>query len=216
MIELNQLINADCIDIMKDIPDKYFELAIVDPPYGIKRDKGFGGFGGFGKPIKRTEYKGDWDSVIPKKEYFEELFRVANNIIIFGGNFFTHLLPQSNHWVFWDKLNTMPTFGDGELIYTNIERNSVKKYTLEYNGLLGKEKDRFHPTQKPVQLYRWLLKNYAKQGDKILDTHAGSCSSVIACIDYGFQWLAIEKDEDYYKQALKRIEKESIKQKLFA
>jgi len=120
-------------------------------------------FGGFGKPIPRTIYKGDWDSEIPTKEYFQELFRVSVNVLIFGGNFFTHLISQSNHWIFWDKINTMPTFGDGELIYTNIKRNSVKKLTLEYNGLLGKEVCRFHPNPKTRSTLQVAFKKLCKR-----------------------------------------------------
>jgi len=159
--------------------------------------------------------KGDWDDSTPDKIYFDELLRVSEIALIFGGNFFTSKLPQSNHWIFWDKLNTMPTFGDGELIWTNVKRNSVKKHTLEYNGLIGKEKSRIHPTQKPVQLYKWLLQNYAKDGDKILDTHGGSMSSVIACIDGGFDMTCIELDRDYFSTASERVERHNAQMDMF-
>ena len=202
---MNEFLNMDCMEGMKKMPDKFIDLCIVDPPYGIKRDKGFEGFGGFGKPIPRTRYNGEWDSSKPDKIYFDELIRVSKHQIIFGGNFFTNHLPQNNHWIFWDKMNTMPTFGDGELAYTSFNRNSVKQITLEYNGLLGKEPNRIHPTQKPVALYKWLLKNYAKQGDLILDTHVGSASSLIACEDMGFEYVAYELDKDYYEAAQKRL-----------
>ncbi len=210
-----KLFNEDCMIGMKRYPDKYFELAIVDPPYGIKRDKGFEGFGGFGKPIARTRYQGGWDSERPTLEYFDELQRVADVVFLFGGNFFADLLPQGKHWIVWDKLNTMPTFGDCELIYTNINRNSVKKFTLEWNGLLGKETKRIHPTQKPVKLYEWLLKNYAKQDDKILDTHFGSLSIGIACYNLDFDLTAFEIDKDYYEAACKRLEEHKKQQRLF-
>jgi site-specific DNA-methyltransferase (adenine-specific) len=202
------LIHADCMDVMRDLPDKAFDLAIVDPPYGIKRDKGFGGFGGFGgvgKPIARKTYKGNWDNETPGNNYFENLLRVTCYSIVWGGNFFTDKLPQNNHWIFWDKLNTMPTFGDGELAWTNINKNSVKRHKLEYNGLLGKEVDRIHPTQKPVKLYGWLLTNYAKSGQTILDTHLGSGSSAIAANKLGFKFTGIELDEDYFNAACERI-----------
>jgi site-specific DNA-methyltransferase (adenine-specific) len=205
----------DCIDLMREYPDKYFELAIVDPPYGIKRDKGFGGFGGFGKPIARREYKGEWDSETPATEYFAELLRISHIVIIWGGNFFTDKLPQANHWIFWDKQNTMPTFGDGELAYTSFPRNSVKQVTLQYNGLLGREKQRIHPTQKPVALYKWLLQNYAKQGDKILDTHGGSMSIAIACHQMGFDLTLCELDKDYYEAGVKRVKEETAQKDLF-
>jgi site-specific DNA-methyltransferase (adenine-specific) len=201
---------------MKEYPDKYFNLPIVDPPYGVKRDKGFEGFGGFGTPIARTQYYGEWDDKRPENNYFKDLLRVSINSIIFGGNFFSDLLPCGNHWVFWDKLNTMPTFGDGELIYTTIKRNSVKKITLEWNGLLGKKSGgRIHPTQKPVALYKWLLKNYAKPRDKILDTHFGSLSIGIACHDMGFDLWAYELDPEYFQAGKERLERHQQQMKLF-
>ena len=202
------LINADCMDVMAVIGDKCVDLAIVDPPYGVKRDKGFsgfGGFGGFGKPIQRRQYKGEWDSETPKLEYFKTLLKVSKESIIWGGNFFTDKMPQANHWLFWDKINTMPTFGDGELAYTTFKRNSIKQITLEYNGLLGKENWRIHPTQKPIKLYDWLLHNYAKPGQTILDTHLGSGSSAIAAHYFGCVFIGVELDEDYFNASVERF-----------
>ena len=216
MIELNKIILADCMDIMKDIPDKYFELAIVDPPYGIGMDEGFEGFGGFGKPIERKRYIGNWDNTTPNNNYFNELFRVSQNQIIFGGNFFANQIPKGTHWIVWDKKNTMPTFSDCELIWTSLKRNSVKIIVEEYNGLIGKENiKRFHPCQKPVILIKKILKNYATEGDKILDTHSGSGTTAIACIDMGFEYLCIEKDKEYFEKSVERVNKELIKIKLF-
>jgi site-specific DNA-methyltransferase (adenine-specific) len=198
---------------MAKMKDKEYSLALVDPPYGVKRDVGFGGFGGFGEPIARRQYKGGWDNERPPEIYFKELLRVADKCIIFGGNYFADLLPQGKHWIVWDKLNTMPTFGDCELIWTNIPRNSVKKYTHEWNGLLGKEKtSRIHPTQKPVALYQWLLKNYAKKRDRILDTHLGSGSSAIAADIMGFDFTGYEIDKDYYEAALGRFNRHKQQQ----
>lgn len=209
---------ADCNLMMPQIPDKYYQLALVDPPYGINRDegfKGFKGFGGFGEPIARKKYKSWNDSDIPTKEYFDELLRVSEKVLIFGGNFFTHLLPVGKHWIVWDKLNTMPTFGDCELLWTNISRNSVKKYTVQWNGLLGKEKTpRIHATQKPVKLYRKILEDYAKPGDRILDTHGGSCSLAIACDIMGYSADIFEIDEDYYKAACERLKRHQDQLKL--
>ena len=209
----------DCMEGMAQFPDKYFDLAIVDPPYGIKRDEGFEGFegfGGFGKPIARKRYKGGWDDKPPSKEYFIELERISINQIIWGGQFFTDKIKQSGHWIFWDKINTMPTFGDGELAYTSFNRGSVKRFIFQYNGLLGKEpEERINATQKPIALYKWLLKNYAKPEFKIIDTHAGSCSSVIAFLEFGCQWIAFEIDKDYYQAASKRIENYKLQLKLF-
>lgn len=210
-----ELLNMDCMEYMKELPDKAFDLAIVDPPYGIKRDNGFGGFGGFGKPIARKKYKGDWDSSRPDDSYFIELLRVSKQQIIWGGNFFTDQIPQANHWIFWDKQNTMPTFGDGELAWTSFDRNSVKRHILQYNGLLGKELERIHPTQKPVKLYEWLLTNYAKPGQRILDTHLGSGSSAIAAHNLGFDFVGMELDKDYYEAAVKRFEKHKAQGDLF-
>ena len=210
------IMNVDCMEYMKTLPDKFFDLAVVDPPYGINRDKGFGGFGGFGKPIERKKYKGNWDSKAPDKNYFHELGRVCVTQIIWGGNFFTDKIPQGNHWVFWDKRNTMPSFGDGELAWTSIKKNSVKKIEIEYNGLIGKEKDRIHATQKPVKLYEWILANYAKPGQKIFDSHMGSGSSAIAANNLGFEYVGCELDSDYYEAACKRIAHHASQERLFA
>ena len=213
-----ELLNIDCMEYMKTLPDKAFDLAIVDPPYGIKRDggfSGFSGFGGFGKPIARKKYKGDWDKETPNADYFAELERVSKQQIVWGGNFFTDKIRQANHWIFWDKKNTMPTFGDGELAWTSFDRNSVKKIEIEYNGLLGKEKDRIHATQKPVKLYEWLLANYAKQGDRILDTHLGSGSSAIAAHYGGFDFVGCELDTDYFNAASKRFEQATAQLAMF-
>jgi len=205
----------DCMEGMKRYPDKHFELAIVDPPYGVRRDVGFVGFGGFGKPIARRTYRGGWDSQPPEQVYFNELLRVSRHQLIWGGNFYTDKLPQMNHWIFWDKINTMPSFGDGELCWTSFPRNSIKQATIEYNGLLGKEPERIHPTQKPVKLYEWLLKNYAKPGDKILDTHLGSGSSVIACYNMGHHITGFELDKEYFTAMRQRIEQHLKQQRLF-
>ena len=150
-----ELLHGDCLELMKKIPDKSIDLVLTDPPYGIQRDKGFEGqrgFGGKGIPIKVRSYNDEWDNERPDKIYFDEMLRIGKLVMIFGGNFFADILPQSTHWIFWDKLNTMPTFGDGELIWTNSSRKSAKKFVREYNGLIGKEESRQHPTQKPVNL----------------------------------------------------------------
>ena len=213
-----ELLNMDCMEYMAGLTDKAFDLAIVGPPYGVKRDKGFGGsvgFGGHGKPIARKEYKGDWDFARPGREYFKEVRRVAKEQIIWGGNFFADMLPASGHWVFWDKLNTMPSFGDGELAWLSHSKKSVKKVTIEYNGLLGKEITRIHPTQKPVALYRWILENYAEPGQRILDTHLGSGSSAIAAHYFGCDFVGTELDPDYHKSAVERFNHETKQRDLF-
>ena len=211
MIPLNTIQCRDCLTGMREIPDKSIDLVITDPPYGIKRDKGFEGFegfGGFGAPIARKQYDGEWDSERPPKEYFDEIQRISKNAIIFGGNFFTDILPQGNHWIVWDKQNTMPTFGDCELAWTNFPRNSVKLFTHCYNGLIGKERDpRTHPTQKPVKLFEWIIKNYAKEGDTICDPFFGSGSCLVAAVRMGHQFIGFEKELSYFEKAQVRIKK---------
>jgi site-specific DNA-methyltransferase (adenine-specific) len=202
--ELNCLYNMDCMEAMKDIPDKYFELSIVDPPYGIGVDKMTLGNG------KRRVFRGNesWDNKKPTQEYFTELFRVSKNQIVFGANhFISSLRLDSPCWIFWDKGTGDNDYADGELAWTSFGGH-VRKYFKSWVGANAKEKeqpDRIHPTQKPVALYEWLLKNYAKPGDKILDTHVGSASSLIACYNMGFDYMGFEIDADYYKAAQERI-----------
>lgn len=198
--------NMDCMEGMKQFPDKYFDLAIVDPPYGIKVNKMTLGNG------KRIVYRGgdDWDDKAPSTEYFAELFRVSKNQIIWGGNYFVQHLRPTQGWIFWDKGTGANDFSDGELAWTSLRR-ALRMYRQSWVGSNAKEsseKDRIHPTQKPVALYKWILTNYAKPGDKILDTHVGSASSLIACYDLGFDYVGFEIDEDYYRQAKKRLEEE--------
>ena len=204
-----ELYLGDCLEVMKQIPDKSIDLVLTDPPYGIKRDKGFegfGGFGGFGKPIARRRYEEDtWDAKRPDKIYFDELLRISKLIMIFGGNFFADILPQGTHWIVWDKLNTMPTFGDCELIWTNSPRNSVKKITREYNGLIGKEETRYHPTQKPKNLLFTIIEQYSKEIDTILDPFMGSGTTGVACKELGRNFIGIEIEPKYYEIAKRRI-----------
>lgn len=190
--------NMDCMDGMKQFPDKFFELAIVDPPYGI----GDRLVDGAGKDVigkyKKDYYEKRWD-VKPDKSYFDELFRVSRNQIIWGGNYFD--LPPTRGIIAWDKKQMMPTFSRWEYAWTSFD-----KPTKMFEGISG-EKGRFHPTQKPIALYEWLLTNYAHKGDKILDTHVGSASSLIACEKLGFKYHGFEIDADYYKAAQERIAK---------
>ena len=203
---IDQIICGDCLEVMKEIPDKAIDLVLTDPPYGIKRDKGFGGAGGFnGKPIVRRQYNDNWDKERPSEVCFKEILRIGKNILIFGGNYFADILPQNKHWVVWDKLNTMPTFSDCELIWTNAKRNSVKKITYQYNGLLGKEKRRYHPTQKPVGLIKKLLEIYSKQGELIFDPFLGSGTTAVACLSLNRHFIGIELSPEYCEIAKKRI-----------
>ena len=186
------------------------QLLLTDPPYGIKADKGFSGAGGFngnGKPIERRHYKDEWDSERPEKDVFDYICLMAENAIIFGGNFFTDELPVGNHWLVWNKHNTMPTFSDAELAWTNIKRNSVKMYDVEWNGLIGKEKERFHPTQKPVKLFADILNDYTQENDAVCDFFGGSGSTLIACEQLNRTCFMCELDPKYVDVIIERWEK---------
>jgi len=211
-----EITNEDNMELMARYEDNYFDLAIVDPPYGIMN---------IGmkitKPTRPNSYKTppkhkskQWD-VRPTQEYFDELFRVSKNQIIWGGNYFTDLLPVSGCWFFWDKINGNGShFADGEFAWTSLKTSSKKFICSAFNGLNG-GKDRIHPTEKPVKLYEWLLINYAKEGDKILDTHLGSGSIAIACHNRGFELTACELDKDYYDAAIKRIKQHTSQTTIF-
>ena len=205
--ELNQIIHADCMDIMKDIPDKWFELAIVDPPYGIGQDKtqnDLGGKKGFNKESGtfKTYHKTNWDNEVPPPEYFEQLFRVSKDQIIWGGNYFHNVNLEGV--IVWNKGNS-GKFKEGELAKTSFNTFKIYYYSRA-DAYINKIDIKIHPTQKPVALYRWLLQNYAKPGDKIIDTHSGSGSLACACHLEKFDFLAIEKDADYYKASVERLD----------
>ena len=197
---ISEVYNMDCMEYMKGIPDKFFDLAIVDPQYGIDiMHKG-----GMPKHLGFKQYKRkDWDKKPPGKRYFQELFRVSKNQIIFGGNYFTQHLPPKMGWIVWDKGQHGLTMSDCELAYSSFDVPTRIKIMNRVELL---KEGTCHPTQKPVKLYKWLLHNYAKQGDKILDTHVGSGSSLIACYDMGFEYMGFEIDKEYYEAASKRIE----------
>ncbi len=198
MIERNHVYNADCMLGMAEMPDNYIDLAIVDPPYGIDFAKQHIGKGWLVRESK------NWDSNIPDAAYFDELFRVSKEQIIWGGNYFTQYLPGSQGWVFWDKGQRDFSLADGELAFTSFDK-ALRVVEYSRGKAASKKTYHFHPTQKPVDLYRWLLHNYAKEGDLILDTHVGSGSSIIACIDKGFDYIGYEIDADYYKAMNDRI-----------
>ena len=215
--------NEDNMELMSRYPDNYFELAIVDPPYGISVSNKKGhGRRAKGKSFTNYTPK-NWDNSIPNIEYFDELFRVSKNQIIFGANYFTTYLPNSMGWVFWDKnFSEDFSFASGELIFTSFNV-ALKKVSIKRSNWINcvstcKESvtlNRIHPTQKPKELYKWLLDKYAKEGDKILDTHLGSGSIALACHDYGFELTACELDEEYYEKAVQRIKQHVSQQKLF-
>ena len=216
MLELNKLYLLDCMDLMKGFPDKYFQLAIVDPPYGINISNNMGRK----KGDKPSNYKKVlWDSEPPSAEFFKELFRVSQNQIIWGGNYFqTSINCNSRCWIVWDKLNGDNDFADCELAWTSFD-SSVRIFRFRWAGMLQgdmKNKElRIHPTQKPVALYKWLLTHYAHKGDKILDTHVGSASSLVACHELGFDYIGSELDPDYFKLATERLETAKAQQSLF-
>lgn len=199
-----KLMNMDCMQWMKDIPDKYYNLCICDPPYGIGASKGTWGSSNAGMVTDYGQKK--WDDSTPDPEYFQQLFRISKNQIVWGGNYF--LLPPSSCWIVWDKLNSAD-FADCELAYTSFE-TAVRKFSFRWNGMIQQnmvnKEIRIHPTQKPVALYKWLLHNYAKPGDRILDTHGGSMSIAIACYDLGYSLDLCELDKDYFEAGKKRLD----------
>jgi site-specific DNA-methyltransferase (adenine-specific) len=197
-----KITNEDNMKLMGRYEDNHFDLAIVDPPYGIGANKMTLGNG------KKKIFRGsnDWDKSIPSKEYFDELFRVSKNQIIWGGNYMTEFLKPTSSWLFWDKGTGENDFADGELAWSSFG-GALRKFTKSWVGANAKDGiERLHPTQKPIYLYKWLLTKYANEGDKILDTHLGSGSIAIACHDMGFDLTACELDTDYYNAAMKRIE----------
>jgi len=205
---LSDVYNEDCIEVMKRYPDNYFDLAIVDPPYGIGED-GLKNHSR-GKATKAIKYTPkNWDKEPPQQEYFEELFRVSKNQIIFGANHFIERINKnSSCWIVWNKLNT-GDFADCELAWTSFN-TAVRKFDFMWNGMLQgdmkNKENRIHPTQKPVRLYDWILKNYAKEHQIILDTHLGSGSSRIAANKAGVFFIGCEIDKEYFDKQNKRYE----------
>jgi len=210
-----EIYNMDCLPEMAKMADKAFDLAIVDPPWGINASKGTWGSSNLGMVTNYGEKT--WDKKQPPAEYFNELRRISINQIIWGGNFFLDHLPSTPCMVIWDKLNS-GDFADCELAWTSF-KTAVRKFTFRWNGMLQQDmknkEHRIHPTQKPVRLYEWLLKNYAKPGDRILDTHLGSGSSAIAAYNMGFDFTGFEIDPDYFKATKERIENHMKQGRLF-
>ena len=191
--------NCDCMDLLKQTPDNYYELSIVDPPYGLGNRLSDGGGKLKNTPMAALYKDKEWD-VLPPSEYWKELFRVSKNQVVFGANYFIEHLPNTRGFVCWDKKQAMPTLSACELVWTSLDKPAkiMKKTSTDLN--------RFHPTQKPIYVYEWMFR-YCKveEGMNILDTHLGSGSSAIACHNLGLNLTACELDTDYYKQALKRL-----------
>jgi site-specific DNA-methyltransferase (adenine-specific) len=201
----------DCMELLRDTPDKAYDLAIVDPPYGI----GAGGEGfknGSSKSEKLYFRRENWDLERPSKEYFDELRRVSKNQIIWGGNYFSDMLPAFRCFISWDKTIHGNSYADCELAWTSFDQ--VARYFRENIAQTNSE-GRIHPTQKSIKLYSWLLHNYAKPGDKILDTHLGSCSIAIACHYAGYHLTGCELDEDYFKAGVERVKRETAQRDMF-
>lgn len=204
------LFNENCMDVMARYPNNYFDLACVDPPYGIGED------GGANRRGKSKHKKKGWDKTTPSKEYFIELQRVSKNQIIWGGNYFADKLKPSRCWVVWDKKLYNSDFSDCELAWLSFDKGT-KIFQHSKNGgsrTAAALKDLIHPVQKPVKLYNWLLENYAEKGQRILDTHGGSMSSVIAAHYFGCDIVCCEIDKEYFKAAKERIDRE-IRQTAF-
>jgi site-specific DNA-methyltransferase (adenine-specific) len=206
----SDVFNTDCLEAMKGYPDNYFELAIVDPPYGIKR---------FEKPSGKTRFSSSklmqengltWDNK-PKQEYWDELFRVSKNQIVWGANNF--IMPPSEYFCIWNKKQTVDNFATAEYAWVSMGLKKPAKI-FDYSIHKHNQTDKIHPTQKPVALYRWLLQNYAKEGDNILDTHLGSGSSRIAADMEGYDFTGYELDKDYFDASVKRFEEYKLQTKL--
>jgi len=212
-MNIDKIHNQDCLDAMKSMVDNQFDLAIVDPPYGIdaaKMTMGKGSRNDTGKNKKKN-----WDNSIPSEEYFIELKRVSSNQIIWGANYMSEYMPNGKGWIYWNKNNGDDNnFSDGEFAYSSKGVQSRHFKVSAFDNLRG-GKDRIHPTQKPVKLYEWLLMNYAKEGDKILDTHLGSGSIAIACHNLGYDLTGYELDKEYYDNAIKRIKNHQSQTRIF-
>jgi site-specific DNA-methyltransferase (adenine-specific) len=239
--------NEDNMELMARYPDNYFDLAIVDPPYGIGEDgrkskgrttrkdgtirNGIDKRNGATIYRKTADYsEKQWDEKAPDKQYFNELIRVSKNQIIFGANHFIENIPNANSsgWIVWNKVNGNSDFSDCELAWTSFNKG-VRKFDFMWNGMMqgstanglimegnkAKCEKRIHPTQKPIRLYEWILDRYAKEGDKILDTHLGSGSIAIACHNRKFDLTACELDEEYYNAAIKRINNHTSQLQMF-
>lgn len=207
----SQVFNTDCVKAMLNYSDNHFDLAIVDPPYGIDRAGQKETFTTLKKHRRKKHTYKLWDKAIPDSTYFDELFRVSKNQIIFGANYFTEFLPPSMGWIFWDKGQKL-TMSDGELAYTSFNR-ALRSVTIN-RCHISEEGGSIHPTQKPLRLYKWILQNYAKKGDLILDTHLGSGSSRLAAFELNYNFVGFEKDLSHYLDQEERFKNFSSQLKI--
>ena len=202
----SEIYNVDCLEYMRTLPDNAFDLAVVDPPYGINAGKMTMGIG-----TRRTYSRGkDWDAGVPGPEYFEQLFRVAREQIIWGGNYFQ--LPLSEDWIVWDKMNYGRSFSEAEFAWCSIHR---KIRVFRFRTTTPVEGGKIHPTQKPVELLRYLVRTYTNEGDIILDNCIGSGTTAVACIKEKRHFIGFELNKEYFEKACKRIENERKQLKLF-
>jgi len=197
-----ELLNIDCMEYMATLPDKAFDLAVCDPPYGI---------GISSKPVRQQHTKKDWDAAIPGGDYFAELKRVSQNQIVWGGNYFLDFLGATQGFLIWDKVQPH----DFSLAMCEMAWSSIQRPAKIWRRSVFAEQGKIHPTQKPVKLYEWLLTNYAKPGQRILDTHLGSGSSAIAAHYFGVDFVGCELDTDYYNAAKKRFEQTTAQLAMF-
>lgn len=206
----NKVLNMDCLEYMKRVPDNYFDLVLTDPPYGINAHKKRSDTGK-NSHIKQKDYKGgEWDISIPKKEVFDEIFRISNKAIIFGGNYFIENLTNTSSFIVWDKLNGDNLYADCELAWTNFP-SAVRKYEFKWHGFIQQDmsnkEERHHPTQKPVELFKMILRDYAVKNNynKIYDAFMGSGTTALACKSLGLDFYGTELDKDYCDIIEKRL-----------
>ena len=205
---INQVVCGDALDLLRMIPDKAVDLCLTDPPYGVGADAGVGGYGS--APATAKKYADKWDCK-PGKDYFESILRASKVSAIFGGNYFTDLLPLGGRWIVWDKTGGVQfknPFSDCELVWTTIPGVVTKKYICIQQGFIAQERDRFHPTQKPVALIRAILSDITVEGDLILDPFAGSFTTAVACKELGRRFIGCEISEAYAKIGEKRLAQE--------
>lgn len=211
LVELNTVICADSLEVLRSMPDKSVDLLLTDPPYGINIAKN-GTVGG--EHLAKTKWYGvqEWDSTIPSKEHFKEMFRVSKNQIIFGGNYLTEYLRPSSCWVIWDKYNS-GNFADAEMAWTSFDR-ATRLFKWRWNGMLQEQmkwkEKRYHPTQKPVPLFRWILERFSSEGDIVLDPFLGSGTTAVACKQLGRRYIGIERESHYCDVARKRLTQSNL------